>query len=110
MIPAILDNDPNDNDKFLVKKLADGSLIDSYPKSKAPDLTAGIRVVWAEAEVTQDDVIKMVDSGELGTFSWRGKSRIKYRPREDGTVQKCHTNIDVWELSLVDIPDHGSGA
>ena len=49
----------------------------------------------------------MVERGELNAFSWRGLTAVSYRVNKDGTTQKVLTDIDLFEVSLVNVPNNG---
>ena len=89
-----------------IKNLATGEIVDSFPESKAIDLKVGAKGLWVIAEVSEKRVADMVRRGELTAFSWRGLTKVGYQANADGTVQKVLTDIDLFEVSLVNIPDN----
>jgi hypothetical protein len=78
----------------------------TIPKARVPNLTAGARGLFVVATVTEYDVIKMVQRGELSAFSWRGLVNVDYRVNAQGETERVFKGIDLWEISLVNIPDN----
>lgn len=83
----------------------DGDIVDKFSKQRCPDLTVGSRGLWVKAEVLIDDVWGMVESGELNTFSWRGLASLA-KTVINGIETFFTKAIDLWECSLVGIPDN----
>lgn len=100
---------PNDDaDLWSVVDLKTNKTVDTYPKAKVPNLGKGDRGLFVVVKVTQPEVAKMVERGELAAFSWRGLTNVDYRVRKDGTggVERVFTDIDLYEISLVNVPDN----
>lgn len=94
-----------DNDEDWGVKDADtGEIINKFPRSKMPNLKAGDEGLFVVAEVTQPDVKEMVERGELQAFSWRGLVNVDYQVNSDGTTSRVLTDIDLYEISLVNVP------
>jgi len=77
----------------------------TYPRNRVPNLKAGTRGLFMVAKVTQPEVKRMVETGELAAFSWRGQTHVHYRVAPDGTTERVFKGIDLWEISLVNVPD-----
>jgi hypothetical protein len=104
---AKLANLPEDPDNYGVVDLKTKEQVSKYPKAKVPNLKAGDRGLFVVAEVTQPDVAKMVDQGELSAFSWRGLTTVDYRiSKSTGTTERVFRDIDLYEISLVHVPDN----
>ncbi len=97
-----------DESQWGVFDIDTGKQVNTFPKEKVPRLHEGDRGLFVVAEVTIDDVAKMVDSGELATFSWRGLVNVDYRTNGLGTTERVLTDIDLYEVSLTHIPDQTS--
>ena len=82
--------------------------VNTFPKAQIPRLKSGDRGLFVVADVTVDDVAKMVASGELSTFSWRGLVTVAYRVNDTGRTERVLTDIDLYEVSLTHIPDQTS--
>lgn len=78
----------------------------TIPKARVPNLKAGARGLFVVATVTEYDVVKMVQRGELAAFSWRGLVNVDYRVNAQGETERVFKGIDLWEISLVNIPDN----
>lgn len=81
--------------------------IDVFPKDRNPNLGIGARGLYTFIRLTDPEVIKMVKSGELSGFSWRGMSRPSYI-YDDKTkaTYKSYSYIDLVEISLVNAPNN----
>ena len=97
-----------DETQWGVFDITTGDQVNTFPKEKVPRLQEGDRGLFVVAEVTIDEVSKMVDSGELATFSWRGLVNVDYRTNGLGTTERVLTDIDLYEVSLTHIPDQTS--
>lgn len=97
-----------DADYYYIKRAGIKEPVDKFPKAKAPDLSIGVRGLWVIAEVSVPEVAKQVERGELNAFSWRGLARVKYTVNASGETQKNLTNIDLFEVSIVHMPDNGA--
>jgi len=106
MFVGKLAKNESDDSVYNVINTESGEVADVIPKAKVPDLRVGTKGVWVVAEVTQDRVWKMVERGELNAFSWRGLTAVSYRVNKDGTTQKVLTDIDLFEVSLVNVPNN----
>ena len=100
--------DIGDNLNYGVERLSDNQIVDYFPKAKCPNIGPGTKGVWVRAEVTVPKVWEMVQKGELNAFSWRGLTRVGYKTNPDMTVSKLLKNIDLYEVSLVNVPDNGA--
>ena len=78
------------------------NFVSSFPKSSSPNLVAGSRGLFVRADVTQPDIVGKVARGELSAFSWRGMAHIS--PLNEEGTQRSLYDIDLWEVSLVNIP------
>lgn len=97
----------DDDENYAVIDYYSREVKDKFPKDKSPDLKVGDRGLWVIAEVSVKEVSDMVSRGELNAFSWRGLTRVKYVELPDGSEQKVLTDIDLFEVSLVNIPANG---
>lgn len=93
-------------DNWDVVNVKTRDVITTYPKQKVPNLKAGDRGLFVEAIVTEPDVAERVRRGEYGSFSWRGLSTVDYVVKGDNTVQKVLKNIDLYEISLANVPEN----
>jgi len=100
--------DIGSDDNWGVYDLKTRELVNEYPKVKVPKLKAGDRGLFVVVEVTEYDVVKMVKRGELSSFSWRGLVQVDYQTNPDGTVSRVLKNIDLYEISLVNVADNPS--
>lgn len=95
----------NDN-LFDVQDLTSKQIINTFPADRIPNLSGGDKGLFVVAEVTQPDIVKKVKMGELSAFSWRGFSRVRLQADENQELRKHLEDIDLIEISLVDIPDN----
>ena len=105
---AVKIQDIEDESEWGVVDLTTGDQVNTFPKKQVPRLQEGDRGLFVVAEVTVDDVAKMVNSGELSTFSWRGLVTVDYRANGIGKTERVLTDIDLYEVSLTHIPDQTS--
>lgn len=105
---AVRVGEVEDETQWGVFDLTTGDQVNTFPKEKVPRLHEGDRGLFVVAEVTIDEVAKMVNSGELATFSWRGLVNVDYRTNGLGTTERVLTDIDLYEVSLTHIPDQTS--
>jgi hypothetical protein len=77
--------------------------IDVVKKELVPNLRIGVQGVYAFVKITNPDVVRMVASGELKAFSWRGVGNWGHS-FEGGTAYRTLRGIDLWEISLVTMP------
>lgn len=80
-----------------------GEVVNYYPRKSVPNLTAGDRGLFTVVKVTDPDVIQKVRDGELAAFSWKGLSTARIE-KSNGRARRILTNIDIFELSLVNMP------
>ena len=106
MFVATIANIEGDEEQYAVVRLDTNEIVDSYPKRIAPDMRVGMKGVWVTAEITVPEVAQKVRDGELNSFSWRGLAKVGQREMPDGSVQKLLTNIELFEISVVYIPDN----
>ena len=59
----------DNSDDWGVKDLDSGEIVNTFPRSKMPNLSAGDEGLFVVAEVTQPEVKNMVERGELQAFS-----------------------------------------
>jgi len=107
MIVAKLAKNAENPELFNVVDVKTKEMIDTFPKVKAPDLGPGTRGLWVVAEITVDEVTDMVRGDELTAFSWRGLAKTGFRVTESGETQRILKDIDLFEISLVHVPDNG---
>ena len=100
--------DIGDDKEWGVIDLGSKEQVNTFPKAQIPRLRPGDRGLFVVADVTVDDVAKMVKSGELSTFSWRGLVSVDYRVNDRGTTERVLRDIDLYEVSLTHIPDQTS--
>ncbi len=100
--------DIGDDTEWGVVDLKSKEQVNTFPKAQIPGLRPGNRGLFVVADVTVDDVAKMVQSGELSTFSWRGLVTVNYRVNDMGRTERVLTDIDLYEVSLTHIPDQTS--
>jgi len=100
--------DIGDDKEWGVIDLGSKEQVNTFPKAQIPRLRPGDRGLFVVADVTVDDVAKMVKSGELSTFSWRGLVSVDYRVNDRGTTERILRDIDLYEVSLTHIPDQTS--
>jgi len=104
---AKLERIPGDKENFSVRDVKTREVISKFPRNKIPNLRHGDRGLFVFAEVTQPEVAKMIQRGELGAFSWRGLAQIESRfNSETQRVQKVWKDIDLMEISVVHMPDN----
>jgi len=96
----------DDPEVWGVQEVASREVRTTIPKARVPNLKAGARGLFVVAVVSEPDVIKMVQRGELAAFSWRGLVRVDYRVNTRGETERIFKSIDLWEVSLVNIPDN----
>lgn len=78
-----------------------------FPKNKAPDLRPGSKGLWVVAKVSVPAVVEMVLRGDINAFSWRGLSKVEVKMLPGGQAQRVITDVDLFEVSLVNIPANG---
>jgi hypothetical protein len=80
-------------------------VIATYPKDHAPDIRPGTKGLFTKITVTEPAVVKQVRMGQLKAFSWRGQAvrDTQFDMQRRRTV-KTASHIDLWEISLVNIP------
>jgi len=96
-----------DKDTFIVWDVQKKAEIDRYPKERNPNIKTGDRGLYGFFRITDPDIIEKAQSGELSSFSWRGRSipEFKHDPSTN-TSYKGYSHIDMWEVSLVDVPNN----
>jgi hypothetical protein len=94
----------DNSDDWGIKDIATGKVVNKFPKSKMPNLVNGDEGLFVVAEITQSEVKEMVERGELQAFSWRGLVNVDFKVNEDGTTSRVLTDIDLYEISLVNVP------
>lgn len=97
-----------DADNWGIVDLATKKQRNTFPRAKVPNLKAGARGLFTVVAVTQPDVRAMIERGELSAFSWKGLVTVDYRIGEKGTTEKILTAIDLYEISVVNVPDNTS--
>ena len=101
LVPVIIDSEnPENKDEWVLRSLLDSEIKIMWPKRKSPNLLVGDKGIHVVAEVTHPEVIKQVNEGSLGAFSWTGLSR----PVERENKIRELTEIDLIEISLVNTP------
>jgi hypothetical protein len=95
-----------DDANWAILDAVSGEQVNTFPKAKVPNLTAGDRGLFVTAEVTRWDVAQMVARGELGAFSWRGLAQVDYVVGKNSEIIRRLTGIDLWEVSLVNVPNN----
>jgi len=100
--------DIKSDNEWGVVDLKTKSQVNTFPKAQIPSLKPGDRGLFVVADVTVDEVAKMVRNGELATFSWRGLVTVAYRVNDVGRTERVLTDIDLYEVSLTHIPDQTS--
>lgn len=101
LFPAYISGEKGDN--WEISDIASKSVQTDFPKSKVPELSIGDRGLFAFAEITQPEVARKVSEGEYGGFSWRGLTR-KSLAMDGGKIVNRFTEIDLWEISIVNVP------
>jgi hypothetical protein len=99
--PVVIESE-NENGEYVLTDLRDGKLVNTFDKSKVPELKVGDKGLFVTAKVRNKHAVERVKSGELGAFSWRGFTRK--RKNADGSAKL--RKVDLVEMSLVDMPDH----
>lgn len=108
MFTARLGND-DDPEQWAVIDIQSNRKVHTYPKKNVPNLKKGDRGLFVVVEVTEPQVAARVARGELSAFSWRGMTTIDYRVKKDSSgVERVLTDIDLYEISLTNIPDNPS--
>lgn len=98
-------NSKEDKGFFEVVDVEKRRVIATYPKESAPDMKAGTRGLFAKITVTEPGVVKQVRDGYLRAFSWRGQAvRDTQFDMKRGRTLKTASHIDLWEISLVNVP------
>lgn len=78
-----------------------------YPKDHAPEIKPGTKGLFTRITVTEPAVVKQVRDGQLKAFSWRGQAiRDTQFDMQRGRTLKTASHIDLWEISLVNIPSN----
>lgn len=80
--------------------------IDVVPKESFPNLRVGVTGLWGVLAVTDEEVIRKVEAGELRGISWRGVGEWGYMTDSSGgqvAVYKTLKGIKIWEVSLVTV-------
>lgn len=93
---------------FLIYDLFSEEYLGSYPSDAAVGLMDGDHGLFVKADVYEPEVIKMIQNGEVGAFSWRGISTRVEAEDEIGQPVTYWQNIDLYEISVVHIPDNPS--
>ena len=104
--PAKLVKIDGDSDNWGIYDLKKKEVVNTFPKVKVPSLSKGDQGLFVTAEVTVPEVISQIANGELGGMSWRGLVEVSYRMTENNTTQRALKDIDLYEISVVHIPDH----
>jgi len=94
-----------DEDNFGIKNIDSNSIVDTFPKEQGPELKLHDKGLWAVVEITVDDIWEKVVSNELNAFSWRGLAKTDFIV-DGGEVKRVLKDIDLMEISLVNIPAH----
>jgi len=77
-----------------------------FSKSVSPDVVPGARGLWVEAHIDVIEVWKMVENGDLNTFSWKGLAQLG-EAVIGGVRRVIAKSIDLIEASLVFTPANG---
>ena len=97
----------DDDADWGIYDLKSKSVVSTYPKAKVPNLKSGDRGLFVIAEITQPEVVRQVEAGELSAFSWRGLTTVDYRVMaKSAKTQRVLTNIDIYEISITHVPDN----
>ena len=100
-VPAVVVDIEDENNWGIADE--DGNLFDSFSKSRSPDLYPGSRGLWVKAKVTIKEVWEKVDSGDLNTFSWKG--RVVFAKAKVAARSVYFSEyVDLNEVSLVYVP------
>ena len=95
------------DEEYAVIDLKTKQQVNTFPKAKVPNLNVGDRGLFVVVEVSQPEIVKMVERGELSAFSWRGLVAVDYQINPlTGMSQRIYKNIDLYEVSLVNVPDN----
>jgi len=99
-VPAyIAGDDVLNEENWVVKSIRSDEFVSTWPKHKSPNMREGDQGLFVAAEVTHPMVIKQIESGEAGAFSWRGFSALQ--DMDNGvTLLKA---IDLIEISVVNM-------
>lgn len=95
-----------DDDNYNIVRDGTRDVVAKMPKEKLADVPVGTKGLWVEAEVTVPEIAQKIHAGELSMFSWRGLTRMEYAVGENSAVYKQLQNINLYEVSVVTIPDN----
>jgi hypothetical protein len=90
-------------DEWEIKDINTDELVGLFPKSKVPKLGVGDRGLFVEVDVTQPEIVSRVTKGDYGAFSWKGLTRKKTAVIDGEPVNRL-SEVDLWEISLVNVP------
>ena len=93
-----------DEENFNVVDDDTNEVVTTFPKRKGPNLSIGMKGLFGVIRVSEDRIIKQVERGELNAFSWKGLVKIGFKVNDDGTTSRVLKDIDLFEISLVNIP------
>ena len=90
-------------DEWEIKDINTDELVGLFPKAKVPKLGVGDRGLFVEVDVTQPEIVSRVVNGDYGAFSWKGLTRKKTAVIDGEPVNRL-SEVDLWEISLVNVP------
>lgn len=93
-----------DENNFNVVDNKTGEVVTTFPKRKGPNLRVGMKGLFGVIRVSEDRIIDQVERGELNAFSWKGLVKVGFKVNDDGTTSRVLKDIDLFEVSLVNIP------
>ena len=88
-----------------VKDIKTDELVGLFPMAKVPEMSEGDRGLFVEVEVSHPEVVERVAKGDYGAFSWKGLTRKKASVVDGQPVNRL-SEVDLWEISLVNVPAH----
>lgn len=104
---AKLERIKGDGENFAVKDVETKEIVSTFPRKRIPNLRAGDSGLFVFVEVSQPEVVKMVERGELSAFSWRGLAHVAHRiSKSTREAERFLSDIDLYEISLVNVPEN----
>ena len=97
--------DSDDPDMYAVVSF-DGQYTNTIRKADFPELYVGATGLFVVVEVSEPDIVAKVRDRKLTAFSWRGLVRVEQSYAENGVRLRTLRDIDLHEISLVDIPQN----
>lgn len=93
-----------DDDSFQLYDVRNNEVVaESWAKANSPELRVGDRGLFAVIELYNPEIISLVDKGVLRAFSWQG-GVVREMDISKNRLVKTFSDIDLWEISLVDVP------